>query len=121
MDPEPNPVPHVSGPPESRYVSHRSGSFYDQAKIIRENLDFYCFVTSLILYDFLSLKTDIMYLQQKAKNLQKKNIFFVDKFKTTDEKSRIRIRRRIRTRNSIVRIRGSGSVPYKISRIHNNA
>jgi hypothetical protein len=59
MDPEPNPLPHVSGPPESRYVSHRSGSFYDQAKIIRENLDFYCFVTSLILYDFLSLKKDV--------------------------------------------------------------
>ncbi len=44
---------YVFGPPGSvsqRYGSG-SGSFHHQAKIVRKNLDFYCFVTSLWLFN----------------------------------------------------------------------
>ena len=49
-DPNPDPPdPHVFGPPGS-------GSFYQQGKISKKNLDSYCFVPSL---GFLSLKNDM--------------------------------------------------------------
>jgi hypothetical protein len=53
-DPNPDPDtpdPHVFGPPGSGFRSSSqrygsgSGSFYQQAKIVRKNLDSYCFVT----------------------------------------------------------------------------
>ncbi len=50
--------PYVFGPPGSASgsVGHKyesgSGSFYHQAKIVRKNLAFYCFVTSLWLFIF---------------------------------------------------------------------
>jgi hypothetical protein len=46
--PDPNPDPHVFGPPGSQFISQRSGSgsFYQQAKKVKKNLDSYCFVTS---------------------------------------------------------------------------
>jgi hypothetical protein len=53
---DPNPDPHVFGPPGSGSISQRygsgsrsgsgSGSFYHQAKKSKKNLDSYCFVTS---------------------------------------------------------------------------
>ncbi len=53
--PDPNPPdPHVIGPPGSVSTSQRygSGSFYQQAKIVRKNSDSYCFVTSFGLFIF---------------------------------------------------------------------
>jgi hypothetical protein len=41
----PDPDPHVFGPPGP-------GSFYHQAKIVRKNIDSYCFVTSFGLFIF---------------------------------------------------------------------
>jgi hypothetical protein len=41
----PDPDPYVFGPPGS-------GSLYHQAKILRKNLDSYCFVTSFGLFSF---------------------------------------------------------------------
>jgi hypothetical protein len=46
----PDPDPLVRG------MGSGSGSFYHQAKIVKKNLDSYCFVTLL---DFLSLKNDV--------------------------------------------------------------
>jgi hypothetical protein len=51
VDPDPY-DPYVFGPPRSASgsVSHKyasgSGSFHHQAKIVKKNLDFYCFVSS---------------------------------------------------------------------------
>jgi hypothetical protein len=54
-DPNP-PDPHVIGPPGSVSTSQRygsgSGSFNQQAKIVRTNSDSYCFVTSFGLFIF---------------------------------------------------------------------
>jgi hypothetical protein len=58
-------------------------------------------------YDLLSLKTDVI-VPPTVSNTQKKlrkNLFFVGILKATKEKSRIRIR------NPVVRVGGSGSVP----------
>ncbi len=69
------PDPHVFGPPGSGSISQRygsgSGSFYDQAKIVRKNIDSYCFVTSFGL--FLSLKNDV---NVPSKCNKQKNFFF---------------------------------------------
>ncbi len=93
MDPDPD----VFGPQRSG-----SGPFHHQAK--KENL---ISTVLWLFYDFLSLKTDYMYLQKvKIKKLYRKNLFFVDILKATDEKSRIWIRNsvwygpRIRTKTS---------------------
>ncbi len=47
-----------------------------------------------LLYDFLSLKNDVNLPSKgnKQNKLRKKNIFFADVLKATDENSRIRIR-----------------------------
>jgi hypothetical protein len=60
----------------------------------RENLDFYCFRTSLLFF----ILTDV------KKNLQ--NVPVISILKANDEKSRIQIR----IRKSVVQISGSGSV-----------
>ncbi len=60
QDPDPDPPdPHVCGPPGSGSVSisqmYGSGSFYQQAKIVRKTLillDSNCFVTSFGLFIF---------------------------------------------------------------------
>ncbi len=53
-DPPDPPNPHVLAPPGSGSISQRygsgSGSFYYQAKVIRKNLDSYCFLTSFWLF-----------------------------------------------------------------------
>ncbi len=68
-----------------------------------------------LLFDFLSMKTDVNVPSKnnKQKNFEKENLFFVGILSATDEKSRVRIRK------SAVRTLGSGSVDTKMSRIHN--
>ncbi len=73
---------------------------WSSSKNSKKNLDFYCFVTSL--------KTDsnVPSKSKKQNTLKKKkNIFFVDILKATNENSRNRIL------TLVVRISGSGSVP----------
>ncbi len=53
-DPDPN--PHVFGPPGSGSISQRYGSGSSSCKNSKKNLDSYYFVT---LFDFLSLKKDV--------------------------------------------------------------
>jgi hypothetical protein len=63
-----------------------------------------------LLFDFLSIKTDVDVRSKStviSKKTLKKKLIFVGILSATDEKSRIRIR----IRQSVVRTRGSGSVP----------
>jgi hypothetical protein len=75
----------------------------------KENIDFYFL---LLLFDILSLKTDVNVPWEKVimKNTLKKNLFFAGILSATDEKTRIRIRK------SVVRIRGSGRIRPKCHR-----
>jgi hypothetical protein len=58
--------PPGSGSSSTRFGSG-SGSFCNQAKIVRKNLNSYCFVTPLWL--FLSLKNGVVLKSDKQKNL----------------------------------------------------
>jgi hypothetical protein len=83
------PDPHVFGPPGSGSVSQRygseSGSFYDQAKIVRH------------LFVFLSFKMMYKYLKKVIyRKTFFKKLVFVGIFKVSDENRRIRIRIGIR-------------------------
>jgi hypothetical protein len=96
VDPDPY---YVFGPPGSgsKFVIICTDPEPDPPKILQKSKNIISILLLLLLYDF-----DVNVLQ-KVKNLGKK-LVFVDILKATDEKSRIRIR------NSVVRIRGSGSV-----------
>ncbi len=106
MDPDPE-NPYVFGPSGSVIIymdpdvecGSGSGSFHQQAKKSKKNLDFYYF---LLLLEFLPSYTDVNVPSKsnKQKNLRKKNLFFVGFLTATDEKSRI-----------WVQIFGSGSIP----------
>ncbi len=102
-DPDP-PDPHVFGPPGS--TSHRcgsgSGSFYDQAKIVRKTL---IRTVLWLLLDFLSLKNDV-YVPSKSN--KQKSFFLSCQWR---KNSRIWIRIRIRIHYSEAWIRGSRSTP----------
>jgi hypothetical protein len=67
-----------------------SGFFNQQAKKVRKTL---IFTILMLLYDFLSIKTDINVpsISKKQKTLEK-NIFFVGFLSAIEGKSRIRIR-----------------------------
>jgi hypothetical protein len=77
-DPNPEPDPHVFGPPGSGSTSQRygSGSFYHQAKIVRKTL-----IPNVLwlLLDFLSLKKDVNVPSKSnmQKNLLKKLVFLL--------------------------------------------
>jgi hypothetical protein len=74
-------IRNVFGPP---------GSFHHQAKIVRKTL-----IPAILwlLYDFLSLKSDVMYFQKViSQKFRRKKIIFFDFLKVTVENSRIRIR-----------------------------
>jgi hypothetical protein len=93
MDPDPNPD-YVFGTPGSGSGSisqrYRSGSFYQQAKIVRKTL---IPAALSLIFDFLTLKIDVN-VPSKSNN-QKSfflNLFFVGVLKVNDENSRIRIR-----------------------------
>ncbi len=89
-DPDPNPDPHVFGPPGS-------GSFYHKAKNSKKNLDSYCFVTSFWL--FISENDENVPFKKYVPNKQNNfflNLFWVGILKVNDENRRIRIRIRIR-------------------------
>ncbi len=67
-----------------------------------------------LLFGFLfmkTVKTDVNVPSKSNKQKKLLKTFFVDILSATDEKSKIRIRSRIRIRKSVERIRGSGSVP----------
>ncbi len=89
----PDPDPHVFGPHGSGSISQRygsgSGSFYQQAKIVRKTLIPTVFWLRL---DFLSLKNDVNVPSKSNKQENFfKNLFFVGILKVYDENSRIRI------------------------------
>jgi hypothetical protein len=88
-DPNPDPDPHVFGPPGSWSISQRygsgSGSFYHWAKIIRKTL---ISTVLWLLFDFLSLKN---YVNVPSNSYMQKNLVFVGILKVNDENSRIRI------------------------------
>jgi hypothetical protein len=89
--PDPDPGPHVFGPPGSGFTSQMygsgSGSFYRQAKIVRKTL---IPTVLVLLLNFLSLKNDV---KVPSKSTKKKTFFlisFFDVLKVNDENSRIR-------------------------------
>ncbi len=72
-DPNPDPGspdPHVFGPPGSGSISQRygSGSFYQQAKIVRKKL---IPIVLLLHFDFFSLKNDVNAPSKSTGNKQK--------------------------------------------------
>jgi hypothetical protein len=94
------------GPPGSGSViilfgsGSGSGYFHQQAKKVRKNIDFYYFSILWLLCDFLSMKTEANVPWKSNKDFLLAGIL-----SATFEKSRIR------NPKSVVRIRGSGSVP----------
>ena len=82
--PNPDPDPHVFGPPGSGFTSQRygsgsfsgSGSFYHHAKIVRKTLIPTIF---LLFFDFLSLKNDVNVASKsnKQKKWGKKTSFLL--------------------------------------------
>jgi hypothetical protein len=95
-DPDPDPSdPYVYGPPGSGSGSfsqrYGSGSFHQQAKIVKKNL----IQTVLqLLLDFLSLKNLVNVPSKTRKVISRKLFFyyfFVGILKVNDENSRIRI------------------------------